>query len=110
MVGGVDFGLVDGDGHFNPDVVYLLQSSDGCTVLVRERGHAPNVFMLFETASKKLDYLNDVVAYGQASQVSGGLSVNVFKVRSACSLSSRSCNSISSGVRTASVASPRKQC
>lgn len=49
-------------------------------MLVRETGHAPNVFLLFETACDKYDWLNDVVAYGLAAQVTGGISVEVFKV------------------------------
>lgn len=80
MVGGLDSGLVDADGHFNPEVVYLLQTKDACDVLVRETGHAPNVFLLFETACDKYDWLNDVVAYGLAAQVAGGISVEVFEV------------------------------
>lgn len=77
---------MDGDGHFNPDVVYLLQTSDACNVLVRETGHAPNVFLLFETACDKYDWLNDVIAYGLAAQVAGGVSVEVFRVSNVVSL------------------------
>lgn len=51
-------------------------------MLVRETGHAPNVFLLFETACDKYDWLNGVVAYGLAAQVTGGISVEVFKVSS----------------------------
>lgn len=80
VVGGLDSGLVDADGYFNPDVVYLLQTSDACNILVREKGHAPNVFLLFETACDKYDWLNGVVAYGLAAQVTGGISVEVFEV------------------------------
>lgn len=82
VVGGLDSGLVDADGNFDPEVVYLLQTTDGCNVLVRETGHAPNVFLLFETACDKYDWLNDVVAYGLAAQVTGGISVEVFQVSS----------------------------
>lgn len=49
-------------------------------MLVRETGHAPNVFLLFETACGEYDWLNDVVAYGLAAQVAGGVAVDVFKV------------------------------
>ncbi|KAJ4394761.1 hypothetical protein N0V93_003981 [Gnomoniopsis smithogilvyi] len=80
VVGGLDHGLVDADGYFDPNVVYLLQTSDACNILVREKGHAPNVLLLFETACDKYDWLNGVVAYGLAAQVTGGISVEVFKV------------------------------
>ncbi|PSR75490.1 hypothetical protein BD289DRAFT_334983, partial [Coniella lustricola] len=78
---GLDSGLGDADGHFNPDVVYLLQTDDGATVLVREQGHAPNVVLLFETASGgAYDWLNGVVAYGLAAQNGDQVSVDVWKV------------------------------
>lgn len=74
--------MTDAQGYFDPDVVYLLQTSDAspCDILVREKGHAPNVFLLFETSCDKYDYLNGVVAYGLAGQVTGGISVAVFSV------------------------------
>lgn len=79
--GGADWGLVDANGAFNPDVVYVLQTHDGGNVLVREKGHAPNLFLLFETGSDEYDWLNSVVAYGQGVQVpGGGVSLNVWQV------------------------------
>ncbi|CAN8099281.1 unnamed protein product [Discula destructiva] len=80
VAGGLDYGLVDSYGSFNPDVVYLLQTFDGCNVLVRERGHAPNVFLLFETSCEKYAWLNTAVAHGKAAQVAGVIAVDVFKV------------------------------
>lgn len=80
VLGGLDYGLTDADGNFNPDVVYLLQTSSGCDILVREKGHAPNVFMLFETACDDYDWMNGVVAYGKAARVAGGISMDVWKV------------------------------
>lgn len=59
---------------------YLLQTNDGCKVLVKEQGHAPNVLILFETACDAYDWLNKAVAYGLAAQVAGGISVDVWKV------------------------------
>lgn len=78
--GGGDAGLVDGNGSFNPDVVYVLQTKDGGNILVREKGHAPNLLLLFETGSDKYDWLNSVVAYGQGVQSQGGVSLNVWQV------------------------------
>lgn len=71
---------MDGDGHFNPEVVYLFQTSDGCDVLARGTGHVPNVFILFETACEKYDWLNNVVSYGLAAPVADGIKVEVFEV------------------------------
>lgn len=79
--GGGDAALVDGNGSFNPDVVYVLQTHDGGNILVREKGHAPNLLLLFETGSDEYDWLNSVVAYGQGSQTpEGGVSLNVWQV------------------------------
>lgn len=79
--GGGDAALVDANGSFNPDVVYVLQTHDGGNILVRERGHAPNLLLLFETGSDEYDWLNSVVAYGQGLQVpGGGVSLNVWQV------------------------------
>lgn len=78
--GGVDWGLVDANGGFSPDVVYVLQTHDGGNILVRERGHAPNLFLLFETGSDKHDWLNSVVAYGLGVQTKDGVSLNVWQV------------------------------
>lgn len=79
--GGADWGLTDANGSFNPDVVYVLQTHDGGNILVREKGHAPNLLLLFETGSDKYDWLNSVVAYGQGVQVpGGGVSLNVWQV------------------------------
>lgn len=87
VVGGLDSGVIDSEKHFTPDVVMLLQTNDGVDILVRETGRAPNVFQLFETSSNattnKYDYLNDVVAYGKAAQVTGGVVVDVWKVSDA---------------------------
>lgn len=62
--------------------MYLLETADAtpCDILVREKGHAPNVMMLFETACEQYDYLNGVVGYGLAKQIPGGVSVQVFSV------------------------------
>lgn len=92
-MGGLDYGLTDRSGSFNPDVAYLLQTSDGCNIFVRERGHAPNVFLLFETSSDKYAWLNAVVAYGKAARAATGIAVDVFKVSSPLSPLGFLCNS-----------------
>lgn len=60
--------------------MYLLQTSDDCNILVTEKGHAPNLFLEFETACDEYDWINSVVAYGIATQNPGGVSVMVWKV------------------------------
>ncbi|KAF3765177.1 hypothetical protein M406DRAFT_70325, partial [Cryphonectria parasitica EP155] len=69
VIGGLDIGMQDTNGEFNPNVVALLQTSDGCTILARETGHSPNVFLTFETACSAYNYLNYVVAYGYVARV-----------------------------------------
>jgi hypothetical protein len=78
--GGGDALLTDANGSVNPDVVYVLQTHDGGNILVREKGHAPNLLLLFETGSAKYDWLNSVVAYGLGSQIQGGVSLSVWQV------------------------------
>lgn len=58
----------------------MLQTHDGGNILVREKGHAPNLLLLFETGSDEYDWLNSVVAYGQGLQTQGGVSLNVWQV------------------------------
>lgn len=82
VVGGLDYGLINADGNFVPQVVYLLRTSDEdeCDVLVTETGRAPNVLLEFETACDKYDWLNAVVAYGLATRTEEGVSVAVWQV------------------------------
>lgn len=82
-MGGLDYGLLDNKGSFNPDVVSLLQTEDDppCDILVQEKGRAPNVFLLFETSCyEKYAWLNTAVAYGKATQTDSGIILDVFKV------------------------------
>lgn len=78
--GGADWGIVGGNGDFSPDVAYVLETHDGGNILVRQRGRAPNVFSLFETGSDEYDWLNLVVAYGKATVIDTGVSLDLWQV------------------------------
>lgn len=78
---GLDWGLTDSKGTFSPDAVYVLQTTDGASIMVRETGHAPNVHLTFETGSDKYGWLNTVVAYGAGTPFDGGVKVDAFQVR-----------------------------
>lgn len=69
-----------GNGDFSPDVAYVLETHDGDNILVRQRGRAPNVFSLFETGSDEYDWLNLVVAYGKATVIDTGVSLDLWQV------------------------------
>ncbi|ROW16612.1 hypothetical protein VPNG_01614 [Cytospora leucostoma] len=77
--GGADWGLVGSNGVFNPDVSYVLETQDGDNIFVRQRGRAPNVFSLFDTGSEEYAWLNLVVAYGVATVLEDGVSVDLWQ-------------------------------
>ena len=49
-------------------------------MLVFEKGHAPNVHVLFETASEKYAWLNSAVAYASGGPFEGGVALDVWQV------------------------------
>ncbi|KAK0729549.1 hypothetical protein B0H67DRAFT_501072 [Lasiosphaeris hirsuta] len=79
---GLDWGLTDSKGIFSPDALYTLITNDNATVLVFEKGHAPNVHILFETASPKYSWLNAVVAYATGGPSDAGVSLDVWQLGS----------------------------
>ncbi|KAK4038340.1 hypothetical protein C8A01DRAFT_48040 [Parachaetomium inaequale] len=76
---GLDWGLTDKQGVFSPDALYTLHTDDNATVLVFEKGHAPNVHVLFETASEKYAWLNSAVAYASGGPFEGGVALDVWQ-------------------------------
>jgi hypothetical protein len=79
---GLDWGLTDAKGVFSPDALYTLHTDDNATVLVFEKGHAPNVHILFETASEKYAWLNSAVAYATGGPNDKGIGLDVWQVSS----------------------------
>jgi hypothetical protein len=65
---------------FSPDALYTLHTDDNATVLVFEKGHAPNVHVLFETASEKYAWLNSAVAYAGGGPNEVGIGLDVWQV------------------------------
>jgi hypothetical protein len=55
-------------------------TNDNATILVQEKGHAPNVQILFETASSKYSWLNTAVAYANGGPSAAGISLDVWQV------------------------------
>lgn len=102
MTGGMDLLLGGGDGAVRPDVRLALRLEDGEMLLIVYRGvrHAsaevmqriakgeqvpPNEYYLrtglvFETASKKYDWLNRIVAVGVGRREPGAVFYDVFEV------------------------------
>ncbi|AEO68336.1 uncharacterized protein THITE_2117814 [Thermothielavioides terrestris NRRL 8126] len=76
----MDWGLTSAGGIFSPDALYTLQTDDNATVLVFERGHAPDVQVLFETASDKYAWLNRAVAYASGAPTADGIALDVWQV------------------------------
>ncbi|KAK3939394.1 hypothetical protein QBC46DRAFT_438048 [Diplogelasinospora grovesii] len=79
---GMDWGLTDTKGTFSPDALYVLQTNDNATIMVTEKGHAPNVQILFETGSSKYAWLNTLVAYATGGPTATGVALDVWQVGS----------------------------
>lgn len=76
---GLDWGLTDRQGVFSPDALYTLHTDDNATILVFEKGHAPHVHILFETASPKYAWLNNAVAYATGAPNEVGIGLHVWQ-------------------------------
>ena len=48
--------------------------------MVYEKGHAPNVQILFETSSEKYAWLNSAAGYATGGQTATGVSLDVWQV------------------------------
>lgn len=77
---GFDWGLTDAKGTFSPDAIYTLHTKDGATIMVTEKGHAPNVQILFETGDDRYAWLNPVVGYATGAPFEGGVSLDVWQL------------------------------
>ncbi|GAB1317928.1 hypothetical protein MFIFM68171_08138 [Madurella fahalii] len=77
---GLDWGLTDRQGVFSPDALYTLHTNDNATILVFEKGHAPNVHILFETASSEYAWLNTAVAYATGGPNDAGIGLDVWQI------------------------------
>lgn len=77
---GIDWGLTDSKGTFSPDAVYVLQTTDGARIMVRERGHAPNVNLLFETGHANYTWLNTAVGYASGAPTADGVALDVWQI------------------------------
>ncbi|KAK3385859.1 hypothetical protein B0H63DRAFT_560362 [Podospora didyma] len=78
---GLDWGLTDAKGVFSPDALYTLHTNDNATILVSEKGHAPHVQILFETASTKYAYLNTIVGYATGGpNAAGDIALDVWQI------------------------------
>lgn len=60
--------------------MYVLETDAGDTIMVTESGRAPNINVLFDTASTKYSWLNKAVGYATGSQANGVVSLNVWQV------------------------------
>ena len=72
--------MTDSKGTFSPDAVYVLKTSDGANIMVTEKGHAPNVHILFETGSEKYSWINTVVGFATGAPFDGGVGLDVWQV------------------------------
>lgn len=81
---GLDWGVTDTKGTFSPDAVYVLKTNDGADILVYEKGHAPNVQILFETGSPTYAWMNAIVGYASGAPFPDGVGLDVWQVRFVC--------------------------
>ncbi|EFX00408.1 hypothetical protein CMQ_7410 [Grosmannia clavigera kw1407] len=77
---GIDYGVVDSNNTFHPKAVYVLETVEGDTILVTESGRAPNINVIFDTASTKYGWLNKAVGYATGGLVDGVVSLNVWQI------------------------------
>ncbi|OIW25549.1 hypothetical protein CONLIGDRAFT_663322 [Coniochaeta ligniaria NRRL 30616] len=77
---GFDWGLTDTKGTFSPDAIYTLHTSDGANIMVTEKGHAPNVQILFETGDERYSWLNPIVGYATGAPFDGGVALDVWQL------------------------------
>jgi hypothetical protein len=61
-----------------------METTEGDTIMVTEKAHIPNIILLFETASEKYAYLNNVTAYASETPSEGESEIHVYAV-SQCS-------------------------
>jgi len=71
-------GLTDAKGNFDPDALFVLQTTDDANILVREAGHAPFEATTFETGSEKYAWLNTAVGVTKSTGIDGGVAQDVF--------------------------------
>lgn len=77
---GLDWGLTSASGIFSPDALYALKTHDGANIMVTEKGHAPNVQILFETGDERYAWLNPVVGYATGGPTEGGVALDVWQL------------------------------
>ena len=63
------------------DATYVLQTSDGANIVVTERAVIPYVEVLFETASEKYGWLNNVTAWATGTESNGKIALKFWQVR-----------------------------
>jgi hypothetical protein len=102
VAGGMDLLLGGADGAMRPDVRVVLKLDDGETLLIQYRGvrHGPpdvmqriargeqvpaseyylRTALVFETASKKYDWMNRAIGVGVGRREPGGVAYDVFEV------------------------------
>lgn len=78
----------------NANAIYVLETSDGASIMVTEKAHVPHVQVLFETGSEKYAWLNNVTAYAAATHLNPGVSLDVWQVRIILSYALYSCRGL----------------
>jgi len=58
--------------------LFVLQTTDGANILVREVGHAPFEAASFDTSSEKYAWLNTAVGVAKSTGIDGGVIQDVF--------------------------------
>ncbi|KAF2676584.1 hypothetical protein K458DRAFT_447400 [Lentithecium fluviatile CBS 122367] len=79
---GTIWSLTSPTGINTADAIYVMQTTDGATIMVTEKAHIPNIDIFFETASPKYGWLNNVTAFASETPTNGVASINVFAIGS----------------------------
>ncbi|KAL1841369.1 hypothetical protein VTK73DRAFT_3500 [Phialemonium thermophilum] len=81
---GADFSLTSESGDFKPDGTFVMQTSDGASIVFHDVGHAPYAHVAFETGFEKYRWLNTAVGIAVIAQTHDGASLAVFLACSFC--------------------------
>ena len=81
IIVGLASSVIDPSTAPRVDATFVVQTTDGATIVVTERAAIPGVEVLFATASEKYGWLNNVTAWASGAESNGAATLNYWQVR-----------------------------